>query len=115
MILDVTASAREDIRQILSWTQRHFGEAARIRYKTLISTAIQDVLRQPDRPGVKVRRELAEGLHTYHLSFSRERAGEISGPVKRPRHLLVFRFENPKTIVILRVLHDRMELSRHLP
>ena len=110
-----TESARQDIRQILHWTQRRFGEAARIRYQALISTAIRDISRQPDRPGVRERPEIAEGTFTYHLSFSRDRAGEGTGRVKRPRHLLIFRSGDSETIEIVRVLHDSMELSRHLP
>jgi toxin ParE1/3/4 len=33
--------------------------------------------------------------------------------VRRPRHFLVYRTE-PKLVVIGRVLHDAMELARHL-
>ena len=33
--------------------------------------------------------------------------------VRRPRHLLVYSFE-PTVLVVGRVLHDAMELARHL-
>jgi hypothetical protein len=32
-----------------------------------------------------------------------------------PRHLLVYRVVPPEMVVILRVLHDSMDLLRHLP
>ncbi|WP_246103356.1 hypothetical protein [Rhizobium straminoryzae] len=38
-----------------------------------------------------------------------------SGIVRRPRHLILFRSIRPDLVGIGRVLHDSMELSRHLP
>jgi toxin ParE1/3/4 len=35
--------------------------------------------------------------------------------VKRPRHLLLYRILAPELIGIGRILHDAMELERHLP
>ncbi len=110
-------AADRDIHGILRWTQEHFGEQASIRYEHLIATAITDIAQHSERLGVKERLDLARGLFTYHLSSSRERAATLSRrvKVKHPRHFLVFRHKGTHTVEVLRVLHDRMDLERHLP
>ncbi|CAN7242777.1 hypothetical protein G6M16_004730 [Agrobacterium tumefaciens] len=35
--------------------------------------------------------------------------------VKYPRHLLLYRVLNPDLVGIGRILHDSMEIERHLP
>jgi toxin ParE1/3/4 len=37
------------------------------------------------------------------------------GRVKTPRHFLVYRLATPECIEVGRVLHDSMDLTRHLP
>ncbi|MFT3663769.1 hypothetical protein [Piscinibacter sp.] len=77
----------------------------------LSAAALRDIAAQPERPGSIDRPELGAGVRSWHLRLSRERAA--SGPVRRPRHFLVYRVE-PGLVVIGRVLHDAMELARHL-
>lgn len=110
----LSATAQADVVNILSWTQREFGEAARWRYERLIVTALRDVVAQPQRPGSVARPELGAGVWTWHLRLSRARAAGDAGEVRRPRHFLVYRIE-PELLVVGRVLHDAMELTRDLP
>lgn len=111
----IAAFAQADIIDILSRTQEQFGEAARLRYEQLIATGIRDIASDPIRPGTFDREELGPNARTWHLRGSRERARLASGVVKRPRHLLLFRIEADGLVVIGRILHDAMELDRHLP
>lgn len=111
----VTASAQADIIDILARTDAQFGEAARFRYERLIATAIRDIAGDPTRPGTLGREELGSEARTWHLRGSRERARTGVGIVRRPRHFLLFRIEADGLVVIGRVLHDAMELDRHLP
>ncbi len=106
-------AAQADVINILAWTHEQFGEAARLRYESLIVTAFRDVATQPDRPGSIARPELGAGVRSWHLRLSRDRMGAGAEAVRRPRHLLVYRFE-PTVLVVGRVLHDAMELARHL-
>lgn len=94
---------------------KYADEAARVRYETLIVAAIRDIAEDPDRPGSPVRPELGVGARSWHFRLSRSRAREESGPVRRPRHLIVFRIGDGGIIGIGRVLHDAMELERHRP
>ncbi|HWJ39097.1 MAG TPA: type II toxin-antitoxin system RelE/ParE family toxin [Sphingomicrobium sp.] len=111
----LSAAAQADIVDILARTEERFGEAARVRYETLIVAAIRDIAENPDRPGAPVRPELGVGARSWHFRLSRSRAREESGPVRRPRHLIVFRIGGGGIVEIGRVLHDAMELERHRP
>jgi toxin ParE1/3/4 len=112
--LDLTEAARTDIAQILRWSASDFGEAARARYAALIATGLGELLSDPLRPASAARPELAAGVRTYHLRHCRRRATRGPGAVGTPRHLIVYLTPQPDLVVILRVLHDAMELERHL-
>jgi len=106
--------AEEDIAAILAWTDEHFGRAARRRYEALLVQAILDVAADPERPGATTRPEIAADARTYHLWHSRRRVSARVGRVQTPRHFLLFRVAGER-IEIGRVLHDSMDLPRHLP
>jgi toxin ParE1/3/4 len=109
----LSTTAQADLIDILAWTQGQFGEAARKRYETLLVTALRDIASQPDRTGSVERPELGDGVRSWHLHLSRERARTETGIVRRPRHFLIYRMEHDR-VVVGRVLHDAMELARHL-
>jgi toxin ParE1/3/4 len=108
-------AAEADIVDLLAYTEREFGSSARRRYEALVGQAIRDVAADPLRPGCVARPELGAGICSYHLRNSRERARTSGGLVGNPRHLLLYRPIRPGLIGIGRVLHDAMELERHLP
>lgn len=109
----LAAAARADIINILTWTQEQFGETARQRYQALIIAGLRDIARQPTRPGSLERPELGESVRSWHLGLSRDRAGTDSGIVRRPRHFLIYRSDGER-VLVGRVLHEAMELTRHL-
>ncbi|MFC5756882.1 type II toxin-antitoxin system RelE/ParE family toxin [Rhizobium sp. GCM10022189] len=111
----ISAAAQADIVELLARTHERFGEPARSRYEHLLVTALGDLAVDPDRIGTVKRPELGEGVRSYHLRHSRDRARYENGIVRRPRHLLLFRLARPDLIGIGRVLYDAMELERHLP
>ncbi|MBN9222485.1 MAG: type II toxin-antitoxin system RelE/ParE family toxin [Mesorhizobium sp.] len=110
----LAASAEEDIAQLLAYTSTNFGEIARIRYERLLITALRDIAADPMRTGSVARAEFGDNVRSYHLRYSRDRARTDHGIVQRPRHLLLYRAATG-VIGIGRVLHDVMELERHLP
>ena len=109
----LSEAAQVDVIDILAWTHEQFGEAARLRYESLIVAALRDVAVQHDRPGSIARPELGAGVRSWHLRLSRGHVAAGGGIVHRPRHFLVYRVE-PSLLVVGRVLHDAMELARHL-
>lgn len=107
----LTHAARGDIVSILAWSDEQFGEEARKRYEALIATAIRDAASLIDDVGHTSRPELGDGVFSWHLSRSRTRSP--GGKVHRPRHFLVCRRDGDM-LVIGRVLHDAMDLRRHI-
>ena len=108
-------AAEADIVDLLARTEENFGEIARLRYERLLVAALRDAAADPERIGSIVRPEFGEHVRSYHLRHSRERARCEHGIVLRPRHLLLYRAARPGLIGIGRVLHDAMEIERHLP
>lgn len=118
--LRVADAAKADIEDLLAWSEHRFGTSARQRYEALIACALLDIAEDAARPGVRQRPELGAGMFSFHLFFSRKRAqaslrGQAAGRVQRPRHFVVARTAPAGFVDILRVLHDAMELSRHVP
>jgi len=110
----LSAAAKEDIVQILAYTEVNFGEIARVRYERLLIVALSDIAVDPERVGSIARAELGNNIRSYHLRYSRDRAKTEHGAILRPRHFLLYRM-TPQVIGIGRVLHDAIELQRHPP
>lgn len=111
----ISSAARADIVDILRLSQTQFGDHARQRYQTLILAALQVLANTPFRIGSHDRDELAPGLRSYHLIYSRQQAKHTHGRVKSPRHIVFYRVANDDVIEVVRLLHDAMELQLHLP
>jgi toxin ParE1/3/4 len=109
----LSEAAQGDIADVLAWTHERFGEPARLRYESLIIAALRDVAAAPERPGSLARPELGARVRSWHLRPSRAHVEPGVSGVRRPRHFLVYRFE-PGLVAVGRVLHDAMELARHM-
>jgi toxin ParE1/3/4 len=110
--LQITTPALEDLSDIFSWTEDHFGQPARMRYSSLIELASQEILNTPDRLGCKLAYEDAENIYAYHLRYSSSRLPKTS-KVAKPRHFLIFTLA-PQKLMVLRVLHDSMDIEHIL-
>lgn len=107
----LTHAAQADIVAILAWSEEQFGKEARERYEALIALAIRDAASRTEAVGATSRPELGDGVFSWHLAQSRLSAP--SGSVRRPRHILIC-CRDVDLLVIGRVLHDAMELRRHV-
>ncbi len=98
--------AEQDFSEILQWTVRNFSEVQAGIYAETLSLAMQALADGPEIPGTQARDEIRPGIRTLHVA----RHG------RKGRHFIVFRVGNGRrTIDILRLLHDRMDLKRHFP
>lgn len=109
----ITHDARADIVDALGYTQVQFGAEARRRYQSLILTAFGSIAEQPERIGSLARDELAEGIRSLHLIYCRGKAA--GGRIARPRHVVFYRLGADQVVEIVRLLHEAMEVKRHLP
>lgn len=103
----VTAAAEADFSEILAWATEHFGSAQARIYAAILISAMNALAKGPKATGVRARDEIAAGLFTLHVA----REG------RKGRHFVMFRARNDQdqhVIEILRLLHDAMDLSRHL-
>jgi toxin ParE1/3/4 len=97
--------AERDFVDILSWTVKFFGETQAQTYSATISLALQALTDGPEILGSKLRDDIEPDIKTLHVA----RLG------RKGRHFVVFRVGADHAIDVLRLLHDSMELSRHLP
>lgn len=100
-----TTDAAADIRHILRWTRKEFGEQQERAYRVTLRAALKALHSGPNIIGVKKRDDLAPGMFTLHVA----RNG------RKGSHFIVFRISESHTIDVLRLLHDGMDLAAHLP
>lgn len=101
----LTAAAEADVRAIFIWTAKHFGTEQARRYRQTIFAALRDLGDGPDAVGTRDRAELGRNLRSLNVA----RQG------RRGRHVILFTAAADSRIEIVRVLHDNMDLVRHLP
>ena len=99
------AAAEVDFANILKWTTENFGARQSRLYRDTLVQAIGELANGPDIVGFTARDEIIAGLRTLHVA----RRG------RRGSHFLMYRAARKSTIEIVRILHDRMDLWRHVP
>ena len=100
----LTDRADQDDVEILRWTSEHFGARQAQVYARTLSLAIEALIEGPEVAGVRARDEIALGIRTLHV----ERQG------RKGRHFVVLRVAGEQTIDVLRLLHDSMDMVRHI-
>jgi toxin ParE1/3/4 len=108
----VSPQARKDVSELLRWSEAQFGQEAKGRYRRLVQQAYADLRADPDRAGVQSRPDLADSVCFFHVRHSLTRRPQADR-VATPRHFIVFR-RNGNVLEVLRVLHDAMDIARHL-
>lgn len=99
------AVAELDFANIVKWTAENFGARQSRIYRDTLLQAIRELANGPDLAGSKARDEILPGLRTLHVA----RRGH------RGSHFMMYRAAPKRTIEIIRILHDRMDLRRHAP
>ena len=91
--LELSQQAKEDFRDILSYTLSTWGESQLAKYRASINDALHAILRNPSagRPSVKPNLKVLAVEH--HRIFYRK---------------------IDDTIYVVRILHERMDTSRYL-
>lgn len=97
--------AEQDVLGILLWTVENFGARQAEVYAQTLLLAIEALHDGLDVLGANVREDIGPDIHTLHVA----RQG------RKGRHFVVFRPAPEQTIDVLRLLHDSMDLARHMP
>ena len=104
--------AQIDLTSILSTSAERWGAEGRERYAAVLAAAMRQVAAEPDGPLTRKRPDLRAGIRSFHVRHA-QRSAEAA-KVRRPVHVLYYRVAKEGVIEIVRVLHERMEPSRHL-
>jgi toxin ParE1/3/4 len=101
----LASAANQDFQQIMQWTHEKFGVAQSKVYAETISSALKDLRNGPMILGARQREDIGSQIQTLHIA----RKG------RKGRHVLLFRPDHKaKIIEVLRILHESMDLARHL-
>ena len=101
----LAAKAEHDLLDALVWTTDQFGALQADDYLETLTLALEALTDGPTIVGSKVRDDIGLGIRTLHVA----RLG------RKGRHLVVFRFADGQAIDVIRLLHDSMDLAKHLP
>ena len=99
------AEAEADYLHILDRTVEMFGPRQADIYEGHLLAAFDALTSGPDVLGSVARPDIRPDLRIYHIA----RRG-ISA-----RHLICYRPADGQVIEVLRILHDAMDLPRHIP
>ena len=101
----LSQQAEWDFREILQWTGEQFGKRQVEVYRETLISALVALESGPGVWGARPRRDLGPGISLLSVA----RGG------RKGRHFVVFRALKPGSLAVLRILHDSMDLPRHLP
>ncbi|HEY7032193.1 MAG TPA: type II toxin-antitoxin system RelE/ParE family toxin [Thermomicrobiales bacterium] len=93
--LTFTPEARQDIRDILIYTEGRWGKRQRSTYKTKLDQGIQILVRYPYRG--QARDDVSPGLRGLLVEA----------------HTVYYRVED-KAVNVIRVLHSAMDVASHI-
>ena len=103
----LAATAEADFEAIIAWTREQFGDNQARAYAETLTLAMGALIEGPVLPGGRARSDIGKQLFTLHVA----RKG------RKGRHFILFRAHtDPKRplIDVLRILHDSMDLERHV-
>lgn len=101
----LSGPAQQDFDDIVIWTVKQFGKSQAKTYADIIRAALLHLQQGPLAPGAKNRADLGPDLHTLNIAMRG----------RRGRHFLLYRPRADGIIEILRILHQSMDVERHLP
>ncbi|MEL6556422.1 MAG: type II toxin-antitoxin system RelE/ParE family toxin [Cyanobacteria bacterium J06621_11] len=96
--LKILPKAATDIKQILKYTQRVWGDEQRKKYKGAIDQCLKDIQANP-APRI-TSENCSDGYLRRHLN-------------KKYRHYVFYKVTS-ESILIVRLLHDSMDSASHL-
>jgi len=100
----LASKAEQDFFEIVQWTAANFGQQQAAVYAETLSLSLSVLADGPEVSGAKHRDDIGDGILTLHVA----RQG------RKGRHFVVFRVSGARTIDVLRLLHDSMDMVRHV-
>ncbi|WP_157014771.1 type II toxin-antitoxin system RelE/ParE family toxin [Mesorhizobium xinjiangense] len=111
MRLRLTRQADADIENILRETLLSFGAGQVRAYASLIGRGLDMIAEDPMRPSSRERPDIAAGIRSFHLGLA---AGRSAAAAHHLYYKTMTDGEAGQDIVVLRILHERMEPKRRV-
>ena len=102
--VQLTETARRDFFQAVKKSVDKFGSRQGAIYRETLLISLAALKEGPEVAGSIPHYEILSGLRVLHVA-RRGRNG---------RHIIVYRASDKKTIRVLRILHDAMDIGRHV-
>lgn len=102
--IQTTKAADRDFARILRDSEQKFGRAQAEIYQRTLRAAFDELEGGPEVLGSQSKAAVRPGLRTLHVARN-----NCSG-----RHMLVYAAQKHNVILVLRILHDAMDLARHI-
>ena len=96
-IFDITSEAKEDLYMIWDYTTDTWSEHQADRYYSILVSSFNKIAADPHTTG-KPFDEILPGLRAYHVR----------------RHMVFYVIQNNGRVLIVRVLHEKMDYPKHL-
>ncbi len=96
--LQLSRWAEADLVGIAEHTLETWGDRQLVKYRDLLEQGFSKITRDPFTPRSKEREELFSDCRSLHIG----------------RHVILYRAKG-NTVQVARILHDSMELDRHIP
>ena len=103
--VNLSADAERDLFSVLQWTGQTFGAKQGLVYEETIAHAVTALAAGPGLPDSRKRDDIRPGMRVLHIA----RRG------RKGRHLLVYYAVTDGEIIVVRILHDAMDLAQHMP
>lgn len=97
------------MEDIWYWTAARYDVGQAMKYQVLLDQALDDLRLEPDRASSIPRPDLGVGVRSYHIALSKFRSGT---GIKSPRHVVVYALRKADEVLVLRIVHDRMNLRQ---
>lgn len=103
----VASAAERDFAEAVRWSAERFGPRQARIYVTTLALAVRALASGPEVLGARPRDDIGRGIRVLHVA----RGG------RKGRHFVMFRVASQaeRELEMLRLLHDAMDLPRHLP
>lgn len=102
--VDLSIAAERDFTKAVEKSVEKFGPRQGAIYRETLLAAIAALRDGPNVPGSIGHGEVRPGLRVLHVA----RGG------RKGRHLIVCRSTGETTIRVVRILHDAMDIARHV-
>jgi toxin ParE1/3/4 len=109
--LELSIPSRSDVKDIWKYTYNTYGLEQAESYALPITEALYHILENPKSISSRRVTGQDDSVRSYHISLSKSRS---ESGIKSPRHVIIYVIESEEKLLVLRILHDEMDIPHRL-